>query len=292
MPSQASPLLASSSSPPSLLATGAVPPTLQPALYLDSPYLASVASALAIPSPAGIDRPPVDPARPLSAAKSFFASNKDLFTADKTWLAALAFAAGVAVTWFTYDPEPEGEPVVAEAASDTDGTASIRTLSVDDLPTVAGDDGEALPAIVQPHQLPRAMDEAGDERPVAHQIPSTRPSIPAPAPVQKVQALSPAASTAKAAAPPRAKPADTRGNCSPPYYFDTQGIQRLKTECLGGSGVITGPYGAVLATNVAAKAAAPTPKQPPSETQARASANCSPPYYFDGKIRRLKLDCL
>ncbi len=283
----------SNTSPPSLLTADTVPPTLQPGLYLDSPYLASVASALAIPSPvASVERPPPSP----FAARSFFASNKDLFSADKTWLAALAFAAGVAVTWFTYDPDAESDVLVADAAGERDGTANIRTVSVDDLPTVAGDDGKdgegALPVILQPHQLPRVMDEAAEERPVAPPAPSARPSPVTP--VQKVQALSPAtaSNTPKVAPAPRAKPADTRGDCSPPYYFDPQGIQRLKAECLGGSGVITGPYGAVLATNVAAKAAAPAPKQQPHEQQARASSNCSPPYYFDGKIRRLKLDCL
>jgi eukaryotic-like serine/threonine-protein kinase len=302
-----------------------VPPALQPGLYLDSPYLASVASALAIPNPtARFERPLASGAPPpasnvrrsllprSAAASAFFSSNRDLFTADKTWLAALAFAAGVAVTWFTYDPGSESDAVVADAISES-GTANIRTVSVDDLPTVSADDDrereEDLPVIIQPHQLPRATDEAGDERPIATLVPSSRPSavpntVAADGPSQKVQALSPTAgsntagsNTAGATAPravppPRAKPVDARANCSPPYYFDTQGIQRLKPECLGGSAVITGPYGAVLATNAAPKPAAPAAKPQPSEKQARASANCSPPYYFDGKIRRLKLDCL
>jgi hypothetical protein len=211
----------------------------------------------------------------------------------------------VAVTWFTYDPGSESDVIVSETIGE-DGTANIRTVSVDDLPTVAADDDKAreedLPVIIQPHQLPRATDEAGEERPVAAALPSSRPhaSTAVDGTVQKVQALSPAAaanaaapSAPRAPAPPRAKPVDARANCSPPYYIDPQGIQRLKAECLGGAGVVTGPYGAVLATNVAAKPAAPpAAKQQPVEKQARASSNCSPPYYFDGKIRRLKLDCL
>jgi hypothetical protein len=109
-----------------------------------------------------------------------------------------------------------------------------------------------------------------------------------------VQALAPAAPkpAAVAAAPARTKAADTAtSNCNPPYYFDSQGIRRLKSECLNGSGVVQGPYGAVLTTNVSAKTAAASGKGA-NEKQARATASCTPPYYFDGKIRRLKLECL
>jgi hypothetical protein len=108
-----------------------------------------------------------------------------------------------------------------------------------------------------------------------------------------VQALAPAAPkpAAVSAAPALPKGAEgSTSNCNPPYYFDSHGIRRLKSECLNGSGVIQGPYGAVLTTNVSAKTAGAA--KGPSEKQARASASCTPPYYFDGKIRRLKLECL
>ena len=100
--------------------------------------------------------------------------------------------------------------------------------------------------------------------------------------------------SSKAAAPVRPKAAaDSRPNCSPPYYFDKQGIQRLKTECLNAPVVVTGPYGAVMTTTVAAKTAAAAGEKPATgEKQARANGSCSPPYYFEGKIRRLKLECL
>jgi hypothetical protein len=262
---------------------------------MDSPYIASVASALAVPSPA-LSSDPL-PQR--------------FFTPDKTWLAALAFAAGVAVTWFVYDPHPEGEEVVTAATAEV-GPDGIRTISVNDLPSVSADGtpDDDLPAIIQTSQLPRARDEAvasdGTDTAVGPSGVTERR-----APVQRVQALTPA--LVKPAAPVRPKPTPasaasppSRSSCTPPYSIDSQGIQRLKPECLNSAQVITGPYGAVIATSAAApastpakssappKRASPAASQPsaPRDHQARSSATCSPPYYVEGKIRRLKLECL
>ena len=256
-----------------------LPPTLEPGVYLESPYIASVMSALAVPNaPAAAEGAPV-PVR-----QRLFGFDGPLFTPDKTWLAALAFAAGVAVTWFAYEPEPEGEPV---ASATRDG--ELRTLSVDDLPRVEGDDGENL-RIIQSSQLPRASDDIEVVVPTRSPVASERRPVPAPA--QRVQALAPAAPKATAVAAPArtTKPADAASNCNPPYYFDDAGIRRLKPECLNATGVIQGPYGAVMTTNVSAKTT-PAGKSA-NEKQARAGAGCTPPYYFDGKIRRLKLECL
>jgi hypothetical protein len=219
--------------------------------------------------------------------RRLFGVEGPLLTPDKTWLAALAFAAGVAVTWFAYDPEPHGEAVASDDARE-DGP--IRTLSVDDLPRVEGE--EDLPRIIQTSQLPRAADDDEAVAPVAGRAAtsSERRAVPA----QRVQALAPAAPKAAvaSAAPVLAKGADSgTSKCNPPYSFDSHGIRRLKSECLNGGGVIQGPYGAVLTTNVSAKTAGSSAKGP-SEKQARANATCTPPYYFDGKIQRLKLDCL
>lgn len=263
-------------------ASAALPPTLEPGVYLDSPYMASVMSALAVPhtAPEGV---------PARVRRRSFGIEGPLLTPDKTWLAALAFAAGVAVTWFAYDPEPEGD-AAGNGEARQDGP--IRTVSVDDLPRVEGD--EELPRIIQTSQLPRADDDDEAVAPLGGRAAaaSERRGVPA----QRVQAL--AAATPKpaavSAAPARAKGTDSSAsNCNPPYYFDSQGIRRLRSECLNGGGVIQGPYGAVLTTNVSAKTAGAGKSSPgASEKQARASASCTPPYYFDGKIRRLKLECL
>jgi hypothetical protein len=88
---------------------------------------------------------------------------------------------------------------------------------------------------------------------------------------------------------------------SPPYQTDSQGIQRLKGECINRGAVIVGPYGAVMtsspvanrddsAKNVSANGSSAKPAT--SGKQARSSTSCSPPYYFEGKIRRLKRECL
>jgi hypothetical protein len=178
-----------------------------------------------------------------------------------------------------------------------DDEANIRTVSVDDLPRVEGEDDEDL-AIIRTSQLPRAPDDASETgHGSAPQL--ARRAGPAPeATVQQVQALAPAPSAppapAKAAAPGRAKSVeDAPADCSPPYYFDKQGIQRIKSECLEAPVVVTGPYGAVMTTTVAAKTGTAAADKPAGgDKQARANGSCSPPYYFDGKIRRLKLECL
>jgi serine/threonine-protein kinase len=268
------------------------PPHLEPSVYLDSPYMASVASALAVPIH-GIS--PSEPAPPQPARWW-------QFTADKTWLAALAFAAGVALTWFVYEPPSDDAPG-AEVAHTEREPSVIRTLSVDDLPRAPGEEAE-LPKIVRSSQLP-----AADEEPLV-----ANASAPAPAPVerravQRVQALAPAPAraTSKPAAPPPAQQAqaqptppratkaasEPRGNCSPPYYFDDKGIQRIKTGCLNGSGMIAGPFGAsVPVAAKSAPAAAPSAPAPKSSSSKPAAGACDPPYYFEGKIRRLKLECL
>jgi serine/threonine-protein kinase len=255
-----------------------LPPTLEPGVYLDSPYMASVMSALAVPTAA----PEGVPAR---VRQRLFGSEGPLLTPDKTWLAALAFAAGVAVTWFAYDPEPEGEAVTSGQGR---GDGEIRTVSVDDLPRVEGDEDD-LPRIIQTSQLPRVDDDVEPAVPTAGR--AAAPGERRAAPAQKVQALAPVAPKPAAAVPARAKAPDSpTSNCNPPYYFDGQGIRRLKSECLNGSGVIQGPYGAVITTNVSAKTSASG--KAADGKQASAGASCSPPYYFDGKIRRLKLECL
>jgi hypothetical protein len=260
------------------LQVATMPPALEPSMYMESPYIASVASALAVPS--------------APSAPEVQVPHPRFFTADKTWLAALAFAAGVAVTWFGYDADEAGTDEVA-----AEGEGDIRTVSVDDLPPVEGEDDEDL-AIIRTSQLPRAPDDASELRHVPGAPPARRAAPVPQAPMQKVQALAPAppaaAVSGKAAAPGRPKAAaDHRPNCSPPYYFDKQGIQRLKTECLNAPVVVTGPYGAVMTTTVAAKTAAAADEKPAAgEKQAHANGSCSPPYYFEGKIRRLKLECL
>ena len=304
-----------------------VPPTLEPAVYLDSPYIASIASALSVPS---APSPLLDAPRPGPrwldfsglAARMPPALRLPHLGAEKTWLAAAAFAVGVAGTWFAYDPEPNedgGEPAADLAAEDS---AVIRTVSVDDLPRVASEEDE-LPTIVRTSALPSA-DEAG----AADGASSERRA----APVQRVQALAPvppravppraAPSKTPAASAPEASPASAGGvpakaapaataprakapaSCNPPYFVDAQGIRRLRSECLDSasgaaasgaaapaSGVVTGPYGAVIATNVTAKSTpAPAATKPASEKHGAVS--CSPPYYFDGNIRRIKLECL
>jgi hypothetical protein len=224
---------------------------------------------------------------PARAGQRLFGIEGPLFTPDKTWLAALAFAAGVAVTWFAYDPEPEGEAVTSGEAR-PDG--EIRTVSVDDLPPVEGDEDD-LPRIIHTSQLPRAADDVEGAAPGAPRAAAT-PGERRAAPSQKLQALAPAApKPAAAATPARAKADDTpTSDCNPPYYFDNQGIRRLKSECLNGTGVIQGPYGAVITTSVSAKTSGSG--KAAAEKQARAGSSCTPPYYFDGKIRRLKLECL
>jgi serine/threonine protein kinase len=272
------------------LASTLPPPALQPSAYLESPYIASVASALAVPKAGGPEsvrmRLPL-PRRRLSLS----------FRAEKTWLAAAAFAAGVAATWFVYEPEP-GQPT-AEGTNVEEDLANIRTVSVNDLPTVGSDEDLA---IIRTSQLPKAEEEvvAVPAPPVARVVPASNPVRSSP-PVQRVQALSPApaakAPSPKADAPKAdaakadAAKADARSNCNPPYYLDVQGIRRLKAECLNAS---SGPYGALMNTNAAAKSAAPAPraKPAPAGKQARANASCTPPYYFDGNIRRIKLECL
>ncbi|HTV21191.1 MAG TPA: hypothetical protein VMG12_21040 [Polyangiaceae bacterium] len=273
-----------------------LPPALEPGVYLDSPYIASVMSALSVAQPS------VSPAAAhqlaqtapglegmLARARHLLGIEGPLFTPEKTWLAALAFAAGVAVTWFAYSPEPDGEPVADGTAAD----GPIRTVSVDDLPRVEGDDVESL-RIIQTNQLPRAVDDTDVPPPPAARAaaPSERRSVSSPAaPSQRVQALAPAPKPASTAARPKTADATT-SNCNPPYYFDGQGIRRIKSECLNGSGTIQGPYGAVMTTNVAAKTSSSSGGKGTTEKQARAGASCSPPYYFDGKIKRLKLECL
>jgi serine/threonine-protein kinase len=277
------------------------PPHLEPSVYLDSPYMASVASALAVPvhATSASEPAPPQPARWWQ------------FTADKTWLAALAFAAGVALTWFVYEPQAD-DGANAEVARAQGEPSVIRTLSVDDLPRAAGEEAE-LPKIVRSSQLPAAAEE-----PLV-----ANASAPAPPPVerravQRVQALAPAPAPARAtskpqappsAQPPSAQPAssqaqptppraakaapEARGNCSPPYYFDDKGIQRIKAGCVNGSGMIAGPFGASVP--VAAKtapAAAPAPATKSTSAAKPAAGACDPPYYFEGKIRRLKLECL
>ncbi|HWO10261.1 MAG TPA: hypothetical protein VNN80_12295, partial [Polyangiaceae bacterium] len=91
-------------------------------------------------------------------------------------------------------------------------------------------------------------------------------------------------------------------SCSPPYYFDDKGIQRLKAECMNGSGMIAGPYGAAVPARASAKSAAAAPAAVTSASGAPAGksssgnkpagGSCNPPYYFEGNIRRLKLECL
>lgn len=280
------------SAPPRPLASAArpatLPPALEPGVYLESPYIASVMSALAVPAPAAN----AVTGAPLPLRQRLFGVDAPLFTPDKTWLAALAFAAGVAVTWFAYEPKPEGEPVTL---AEPDG--QIRTLSVDDLPRVEGDDVENL-RIMRPSQLPRANDEPERVAPPPRApVASERRAAPAP----KTQSPAPSASKASAAPRPAAKPAEVAANCNPPYYFDTQGIRRLKSECLNGTGVIQGPYGAVITTNVSAKSgpassgssgASKASSKGASGKSASSNEACTPPYYFDGKIRRLKLECL
>ena len=89
-------------------------------------------------------------------------------------------------------------------------------------------------------------------------------------------------------------PAEARGNCSPPYYFDEKGIQRIKAGCLNGSGMIAGPFGASVpvAAKTAPTAAPSSPATKSTSTSKPAAGACDPPYYFEGKIRRLKLECL
>jgi hypothetical protein len=160
--------------------------------------------------------------------------------------------------------------------------------------------------------LPRATDEAGEPReiPVLSARAFTAPVVKAPVPsearaaVQKVQALTPAPQAGKAAVRP--KVADGQSSCSPPYQIDSQGIQRLKAECLNRPTVIAGPYGAVMTSSAVANPVDPaknvsangsstktvSAKPATSDKQARSSTSCSPPYYIEGKIRRLKLECL
>lgn len=263
--------------------------------YVDSPYVASVAPALAVTNaPPGQGRSPRS--QPLLALARAF------FTPEKTGLAALAFAAGVAVTWFAYEPEPEGEAVAASQPGDD---VEILTLSVDDLPRIDGSEGRArhapLPAILQPSQLPRAGDDDNDDdglveaRVVSHPGAARRAAPPprkarSPRPAARKPRAAASKATGSAASASRRKPARKGTDCTPPYYFDKQGIRRLKSDCLNGSGVIVGPYGAVMKTNVAAKA--PSPARGKAKKQARAGTRCSPPYYLDGKIRRLKPECL
>ena len=274
------------------------PPNLEPSVYLDSPYMASVASALAVPIHA---TSPSEPAPPQPARWW-------QFTADKTWLAALAFAAGVALTWFVYEPQSD-DGSGAQLAHAEGEPSVIRTLSVDDLPRAPGEEAE-LPKIVRTSQLP-----AADEEPLV-----ANASAPASVPVerravQRVQALAPAPAPARATSKPQAPPAqqspaqpppqstptraakaaaEPRGNCSPPYYFDDKGIQRIKAGCLSNSGMIAGPFGASVP--VAAKTApASVPSAPATKATSAskpAAGACDPPYYFEGKIRRLKLECL
>jgi serine/threonine protein kinase len=284
--------------PVSVLPSTLPPPTLEPSAYLESPYIASVASALAVPRAGGPEsvRLRLAQARPRLS-----------FMAEKSWLAAAAFAAGVAVTWFAYDPEPSDVDTTLAEDGEAD-LGDIRTVSVDDLPTVAED-----LAIIRTSQLPRAEEEglppvAATAPVVSRQLPNhpvraVHASPANAAPAQKVQALSPVAKSTAAGSPVSGSSAaaskapaskvDARSNCSPPYYFDVQGIRRLKPECLSSSGAATGPYGAVLNTGVAAKSTAPAAaKAAPAGKQARAAASCTPPYYFDGNIRRIKLECL
>jgi serine/threonine protein kinase len=345
--------LANTLPPPARVNT--LPPlALEPSAYLESPYVASVASALAVPQASGpgsvrlLQRPgqalsrvtlprlnvprltlprltlPRLPAAGLASVR--LPQLVSSFSAEKTWLAAAAFAAGVAATWFAYDPDTSDGDLSAEAAGAADDVTNIRTVSVDDLPRVAGEEAE-LPTILRTSQLPRA-EEAEDgvvPRPLARPVLASAP--PRAHTVQRVQALSPAVSAgAPPRTPPRAAPKavvskaeapraavakadapkeDARGNCSPPYSLDVQGIRRLKPECLTGSGA--GPYGAVMNTSVAAKsaggAAAPAKAAAPARAaaaspaaasgkQASTGTSCTPPYYFDGNIKRLKLECL
>jgi len=248
---------------------------------------------------------------------------------EKTWLAAAAFAAGVAVTWFCYDPEPTIDvSEVSVINPEQEGSTPIRTLSVDDLPAVPGEEGSSL-AILRTNQLPTVSDD-GSERSTSGGVGSGNVANPsasngsappverrAAAPVQPVQTTQKVHALTPAPAPrAAAKATEARSNCSPPYVFDAQGIQRLKPECMGGSGVIAGPYGAVIASTIApssaangapsvsqhaagassvspstSKGAAVTPAKS-ANAKGNGNASCSPPYYFDGNIRRIKLDCL
>ncbi|HWO09653.1 MAG TPA: serine/threonine-protein kinase, partial [Polyangiaceae bacterium] len=211
------------------------PPSLEPSVYLDSPYVASVASALAVPV-SSMGAP--ESQRPISLRRA-------LFSPDKTWLAALAFAAGVAVTWFAYDPASDDD-AGADVASREGEPSVIRTLSVDDLPRAPGEEA-ALPKIVRTSQLPSVSE---DELAAANAAPNPPPPVERrAAPVQRVHALVPAPAPPRGSVPsrssvprspvpprspapaksqpaPRNQPvAEARTSCSPPYYFDDKGIQ-------------------------------------------------------------------
>jgi eukaryotic-like serine/threonine-protein kinase len=300
------------SSPRASLLSASAPPSLEPSMYLDSPYIASVASALAVPTgPNAYDALPPS-ARGSVLAASGLASRRlpalsklqlswprwplgmPKLSPEKTWLAAAAFAAGVAVTWFTHDPEPRADgSEVSVLQPEQEGSTPIRTLSVDDLQPVPGEEGSSL-AILRTNQLPSLADEASERpAPSATPVVERRAAVTVPAvqpaqPVQKVHALTPAP------AKPAARAPDARSsNCSPPYFFDAHGIQRLKSECMDSSRVIAGPYGAVIATNVATKGAAlAAPAAKSASSKPSGNATCNPPYYFDGNIRRIKTECL
>lgn len=257
------------------------PPSLEPAVYMDSPFIASVASAL-VPDTSEL-LAPVPPAAPSRRVAGFLkgAFTASSFTASKAWLAAAAFVAGVAVTWVTYEPAPDDGAGSAGAVSpvaptNEELTQDIRTLSVEDLPRL--DEAGELPAIIKSTELPPVLDEGARVRSGSAQIGRVA------TPQQKVHALA-SSRSAKPAAPPSQR-APATDDCSPPYFFDPQGIRRLKAKCLAGSGSVSGPYGAVIPTNLAAtKAAANSPANDKG-------GSCNPPYYFDGSIRRIKQECL
>lgn len=160
------------------------------------------------------------------------------------------------------------------------------TVRAKDLPEVGSEDDPAvasqrqLPEIIHTQDLPPAPEEgaeeaSGDVERVAVS-PEASPSV------------SPGAARPAAGGAPRSARPGAKASCTPPYYFDTNNIRRIKRECLGSSAKATAPV---------QKKHALTPAPPRGKSlagnQTRAGANCSPPYYFDrNNIRRLKLECL
>jgi hypothetical protein len=77
-------------------------------------------------------------------------------------------------------------------------------------------------------------------------------------------------------------------DCEPPWFIDSNSIQRLRPECLAAVQVFPPTLPPPAAVSVAVQ-----PQAPPMSSASSAPHGCDPMYYVDARgIRRLKLHCL
>jgi serine/threonine-protein kinase len=123
-----------------------------------------------------------------------------------------------------------GGDVHEETASAT-GLADSATAASDEAPT-APKSADVSFAAASTAAMPSAPPSASASAPVSASATSV-PSASAPtAPPVVALRPPPVAGTARRPPPPRPPPPAAKPDCSKPYYFDSEGIKRIRTECL------------------------------------------------------------